>query len=105
MLILLRCLLSNSEARKGLEDATSLFVDSKKVVQKKYSQEKPAKKVSKSLRSVYEDIIGVSFDAHDALQDVSALAKIIKSPKLDLKKHDIVDSPLNFQRHLIILIS
>ena len=36
MLILLRYLLSNS----------SLFVDSKRVVQKKYSQEKPAEKIS-----------------------------------------------------------
>ena len=70
MLILLRYLLSNSEVRKSLEDATSLFVDSKRVVQKKYSQEKPAKKNSKSLGSVYKDIIGGSFDAHDALQDV-----------------------------------
>ena len=48
MSILLRYLLSNSEARKSLEDATSLFVDSKRLVQKKYSQEKPAKKISKS---------------------------------------------------------
>ena len=91
MLILLRYLLSNSEVRKSLEDATSLFVDSKRVVQKKYSQEKPAKKNSKSLGYVSKDIIGGWFDAHDALQDVSALAKIITSPKLDLKKHDIVD--------------
>ena len=81
MPILLRYPLSNSKARKSLEDATSLFVDSKRVVQKKYSQEKPAKKISKSLGSVYEDIMGGSFDAHDTLQDVSALAKINTSPK------------------------
>ena len=86
--IILRAIKRHKELYTALEEIPILFVDSGKIFRKNLKCDSK-EKTSFSLGSIYRKIFKSEFEAHNAIEDVKALGRILLSESLSISKREL----------------